>query len=166
MGLADFFSDMISSLSFPEAQAEAPAETVEQTSQEAETENKPDVSEEKTEESTEESGEETPAEESSEESQEEPEEEEPEEEEPEEEEEEEEEVVDIKPKLEEGESLIVDLGSSLLPIYIVGSLRCVFMIVNTHAFGSPVVRLIVGLSGHRRKDPSPFTHPALLCDTY
>jgi hypothetical protein len=161
MGLADFFSDMISSLSFPEAQAEAPAETVEQTSQEAETENKPDVSEEKTEESTEESGEETPAEESSEESQEEPE-----EEEPEEEEEEEEEVVDIKPKLEEGESLIVDLGSSLLPIYIVGSLRCVFMIVNTHAFGSPVVRLIVGLSGHRRKDPSPFTHPALLCDTY
>lgn len=161
MGLADFFSDMISSLSFPEAQAEAPAGTVEQTSQEAETENKPDVSEEKTEESTEESGEETPAEESSEESQEEPE-----EEEPEEEEEEEEEVVDIKPKLEEGESLIVDLGSSLLPIYIVGSLRCVFMIVNTHAFGSPVVRLIVGLSGHRRKDPSPFTHPALLCDTY
>lgn len=161
MGLADFFSDMISSLSFPEAQAEAPAETVEQTSQEAETENKPDVSEEKTEESTEESGEETPAEESSEESQEEPE-----EEEPEEEEEEEEEVVDIKPKLEEGESLIVDLGSSLLPIYIVGSLRCVFMLVNTHAFGSPVVRLIVGLSGHRRKDPSPFTHPALLCDTY
>lgn len=161
MGLADFFSDMISSLSFPEAQAEAPAETVEQTSQEAETENKPDVSE-KTEESTEESGEETPAEESSEESQEEPEEEEPEEE----EEEEEEEVVDIKPKLEEGESLIVDLGSFLLPIYIVGSLRCVFLIVNTHAFGSPVVRLIVGLSGHRRKDPSPFTHPALLCDTY
>lgn len=162
MGLADFFSDMISSLSFPEAQAEAPAETVEQTSQEAETENKPDVSEEKTEESTEESGEETPAEESSEESQEEPEEEEPEEE----EEEEEEEVVDIKPKLEEGESLIVDLGFFLLPIYIVGSLRCVFLIVNTHAFGSPVVRLIVGLSGHRRKDPSPFTHPALLCDTY
>jgi TATA-binding protein-associated factor Taf7 len=98
MGLSDFFSEVVSSLGFAEAQAEAPAQEPETTQ---------DESSDKTEasESTEsESAEETPAEESSEEA---PEEEEPEaeaeEEEEEEEEEEDEEPEDIKPKLEEGE---------------------------------------------------------------
>ncbi|KAJ6004522.1 hypothetical protein N7499_000591 [Penicillium canescens] len=96
MGLSDFFSEVVSSLGFAEAQAEAPAQEPETTQ---------DESSDKTEasESTEsESAEETPAEESSEEA---PEEEEPEaeaeEEEEEEEEEEDEEPEDVKPKLEE-----------------------------------------------------------------
>ena len=97
MGIADYFSDMISSLGFPEAQAEAPAENVEQTSsEEAESEEKPAATEEKSEE---------PAEEESSEEPEQEEEQAEEEGEEEEEEEEEEEAEDIKPKLEEGKSL-------------------------------------------------------------
>lgn len=84
MGFADFFTDVVSSLGFAEAQAEAPAADVEtSTPQDAEPAEK---TEESTEESTEtESAEETPEEEEA------------------EEEEEEEEPEDIKPQLEEGE---------------------------------------------------------------
>ncbi|OOQ90028.1 ubiquinol-cytochrome c reductase complex 17 kd protein [Penicillium brasilianum] len=99
MGFADFFTDVVSSLGFTEAQAEAPAADVEtSTPQDAEPAEK---TEESTEESTEtESAEETPEESSEESSEEAPEEEEAAEDE-EEEEEEEEEPEDIKPKLEE-----------------------------------------------------------------
>ncbi|CEO60223.1 Putative Ubiquinol-cytochrome c reductase complex 17 kd protein (AFU_orthologue; AFUA_4G11390) [Penicillium brasilianum] len=100
MGFADFFTDVVSSLGFTEAQAEAPAADVEtSTPQDAEPAEK---TEESTEESTEtESAEETPEESSEESSEEAPEEEEAAEDEEEEEEEEEEEPEDIKPKLEE-----------------------------------------------------------------
>lgn len=105
MGLADFFSDVCSSLGFTEAQAEAPAADVEtstpQDADPAEKSNEP-AAEDSSEQS--ESAEETPAEDdSSEESSEEEPEAEEEEEGEEEEEEEEEEPEDIKPKLEEGE---------------------------------------------------------------
>ncbi|CAI7574297.1 unnamed protein product [Penicillium glandicola] len=99
MGLSDFFSDVVSSFGFTEAQAEAPAQDTETetTTQEEPTEKEESASAETTET---ESAEETPAEEES--SEEAPEEEEAEaEEEEEEEEEEEDEPVDIKPKLEE-----------------------------------------------------------------
>ena len=86
MGFADFFTDVVSSLGFAEAQAEAPAADVEtSTPQDAEPVEK---TEESTEETPEEPSEEAPEEEEAEE---------------EEEEEEEEEPEDIKPKLEEGE---------------------------------------------------------------
>ncbi|KAJ5190747.1 uncharacterized protein N7498_009732 [Penicillium cinerascens] len=100
MGLADFFTDVVSSLGFAEAQAEAPAA-------DAETSTPKDESAEKTEEASEESSETESAEDTPEESSEETSEEAPEEEadadedEEEEEEEEEEEPEDIKPKLEE-----------------------------------------------------------------
>lgn len=89
MGLADFFSDIVSSLGIPEAQAEAPPQDVETSS--AESAEKADES---TEDTPEDSSEEAPEEE--------------------EEEEEEEEAVDIKPKLEEGELFELHF-SPLLP---------------------------------------------------
>ncbi|KAJ5606099.1 hypothetical protein N7510_008880 [Penicillium lagena] len=100
MGLADFFSDVVSTLGFAEAQAEAPAQDVESSSDAAEPADKSDDA--ATDDSSEQA-EDTP-EESSEESEESEETEETEEgdgEAEEEEEEEEEEPEDIKPKLEE-----------------------------------------------------------------
>ncbi|CAI7622712.1 unnamed protein product [Penicillium palitans] len=103
MGLSDFFSDVVSSFGFTEAQAEAPAQDTETetTTQEEPAEKEESASTETAEtESAEETPEETPAEEES--SEEAPEEVEAEAEaEEEEEEEEEEEPEDIKPKLEE-----------------------------------------------------------------
>ncbi|CAG8904907.1 unnamed protein product [Penicillium egyptiacum] len=101
MGLSEFFSDVVSSFGFTEAQAEAPAPDTETetTTQEEPAEEEPASTESAETESAEpESAEETPAEEES--AEETPEEEEAEAEE-EEEEEEEEEPEDIKPKLEE-----------------------------------------------------------------
>ncbi|KAJ5596629.1 hypothetical protein VI817_004101 [Penicillium citrinum] len=96
MGFADFFTDVVSSLGFSEAQAEAPAADVESSTPQDEPAEKTEETSEETE-----SAEETPEEETSEEAPEEEEAAEEEEEEEEEEDEEEEEPEDIKPKLEE-----------------------------------------------------------------